>query len=470
MRFRVPAQGAQQAGDGIGNFFRSMAMAPMYAAQAADEAQTQEQKRLLSQSQIGENLANAALLQRNEQIKANELATLQGRPDMLRLAAAARAGVSVPEINAAIGERTHGAPMVGPRYLDAPIEGVGPSGRTAALDDVISSFFAPAMAMPADKLNFETLNKARGELQQQGILDQAVRAANAGNYMGSSALSSVLGKKAFEPFAAVGNTGTSINQVTGAQPVSNQSLFTQRQGESDALTGKMNAAAGASKASAANSYASANQHNAQTQKIRQEGASGGGAALPNERMFGKAPSGYRWKPDGSLESIPGGPNDRKTNEQLAGRETVDNVVAALRASYDALDAGGGINTTEKGALSNIGAAVSRSSPGQVVGGVFGTRNQKERDSIAQARPLLLQSIMKATGMSAKQMDSNVELKLYLATATDPTLTLEANREALDRIEQLYGSGALGKKNRVHQDGYTGSWADDGRQKNVTVEY
>ena len=46
--------------------------------------------------------------------------------------------------------------------------------------------------------------------------------------------------------------------------------------------------------------------------------------------------------------------------------------------------------------------------------------------------------MKATGMSAKQMDSNAELKLYLATATDPTLDVASNKRALDMIETLYG--------------------------------
>lgn len=155
----------------------------------------------------------------------------------------------------------------------------------------------------------------------------------------------------------------------------------------------------------------------------------------------KAPPGYRLSADGrSMEVIPGGPADRKATEQLAGKETVDSVVLSLRNAYDALDKGGGINSTAKGPLENLSAYTSRSAVGQAVGGAFGAKNQKERDAIAQARPLLLQAIMKATGMSAKQMDSNAELKLYLATATDPTLSLEANKEALDRIEALYGSG------------------------------
>jgi hypothetical protein len=170
------------------------------------------------------------------------------------------------------------------------------------------------------------------------------------------------------------------------------------------------------------------------------GQEAGAAQASLVKIYGKAPAGYRWAKDGSLEVIPGGPTDRKTNEQQAGKETVDSVVANLRSSYDQLEKGGGITSTNKGALENIGAATSRSAVGQVIGSTLGTKNQKERDAIAQARPLLLQAIMKATGMSAKQMDSNAELKLYLATATDPTLSLEANREALDRIVSLYGSG------------------------------
>lgn len=181
----------------------------------------------------------------------------------------------------------------------------------------------------------------------------------------------------------------------------------------------------------------------------EKGAAAADAGGPTQaaltKQFGKAEPGRRWKPDGTLEPIPGGSQDRKANEQQGGKETVDSVVAGLRSSYDALDKGGGITSTDQGAISNLGRRVSQSTVGQFAGGAVGGQNQKERDSIAQARPLLLQAIMKATGMSAKQMDSNAELKLYLATATDPTLSLQANREALDRIAELYGGGATPKQ-------------------------
>jgi len=185
-------------------------------------------------------------------------------------------------------------------------------------------------------------------------------------------------------------------------------------------------------------------------KMTRMPGSGGGAAAPSDvgdeqsaltKRFGKASAGYRWTATGGLEPIPGGPADQKSQAQSSGRETVDTVIAGLRSSYDSLDKGGGITSTEAGTAANLGRWAARSPVGQAIGSATGSTNQKERDSIAQARPLLLQAIMKATGMSAKQMDSNAELKLYLATATDPTLSLQANREALDRIEQLYGSGA-----------------------------
>jgi hypothetical protein len=167
---------------------------------------------------------------------------------------------------------------------------------------------------------------------------------------------------------------------------------------------------------------------------------GGPTQAALTKRFGKAGAGYRWKEDGSQEFIPGGPADLKSQATTAGQGTVDGVVADLRDRYRQLHEGGGITSTDNGVLGNTSAWASSSAGGQAAGRLFGTQNQSARNSIAMSRPLLLQAIMKATGMSAKQMDSNAELKLYLATATDPTLDLEANMAALDRIEMLYGSG------------------------------
>lgn len=170
------------------------------------------------------------------------------------------------------------------------------------------------------------------------------------------------------------------------------------------------------------------------------GGEGGAAQAGFNKQFGKPQAGYRWKQDGSLEFIPGGPADQKAQMKTAGEGTVDSVVAGLRDKYNELNTGGGIVNDNDGFLGNMGARLASTGLGQTVGGAAGTKNQTARDDILMTRPVLLQSIMKATGMSAKQMDSNAELKLYLSTATDPTKGYQANMNALDRIEKMFGAG------------------------------
>ena len=237
-----------------------------------------------------------------------------------------------------------------------------------------------------------------------------------------------------------GTTDTiAIDGLTGKTRVVNSAINTQSP-DNAASNARMAADAAASRAVTMRGQDMTDARSRESNAIAM-GLDGGISQMGMNKQFGKPPAGFRWKQDGGLEAIPGGPSDQKAQNIEAGKQTVDSVVATLRNSYNNLDKNGGITSTEQGVASNLSRALSRSGVGQVVGGAIGSTNQKERDSIAQARPLLMQAIMKATGMSAKQMDSNTELKLYLSTATDPTLSLQANREALDRIESLYGSGA-----------------------------
>lgn len=135
------------------------------------------------------------------------------------------------------------------------------------------------------------------------------------------------------------------------------------------------------------------------------------------------------------------PTAAKKAEQVdSGKDTVSGIASELRGYYKLLKDNGGIVDTEKGGASNIGARISASGLGQALGGAVGTKNQSARNSIEQTRPLLLNAIKQATGMSAKQMDSNAELKMYLAAATDPKLDVQANEAALNNLERLYGLG------------------------------
>jgi hypothetical protein len=159
----------------------------------------------------------------------------------------------------------------------------------------------------------------------------------------------------------------------------------------------------------------------------------------NTLAMAKVPMGYRPLKDGSLEAIPGGPADIKAQTVNVGKETVNTLIGGLKDEYNKLLTNSGITSTAQPGVSNIPAYLSSSGAGQMTGKLLGTENQSARNTIAQSRPLLLAAIKSATGMSAKQMDSNVELKLYLAAATDPTLDYETNIKALNQLETLYGS-------------------------------
>lgn len=155
-----------------------------------------------------------------------------------------------------------------------------------------------------------------------------------------------------------------------------------------------------------------------------------------------APAGYRFTPSGDLMAIPGGPVDAKTikanSAQETGRDTVSTVVDQLRTGYGKLNASKAIVNPQNSLMNNLSAGIASSAPGQAASNLAGTEAQSIRNEIKMTRPLLLQQIMKATGMSAKQMDSNAELKLWLSTATDPSVDIKSNLAALDNIEKMYG--------------------------------
>lgn len=157
---------------------------------------------------------------------------------------------------------------------------------------------------------------------------------------------------------------------------------------------------------------------------------------------GRIPVGYVMKADGTLEPLVGGPADVKAQIKEQGAKDFDTQVTNLRSYYRDLGKIGGITSTSNSAIKNLAASAASSDVGQMFGKALGTDAQSLRNTIEQSRPALLNAIKQATGMSAKQMDSNAELQLYLRSATDPKLDIETNLRALDNIQELYGSGKL----------------------------
>ena len=133
---------------------------------------------------------------------------------------------------------------------------------------------------------------------------------------------------------------------------------------------------------------------------------------------------------------------RRAKEESSekGKTTVNTLLGTLGKQYSNLLSKGAITDVNAPTMQNVQARTGASMVGQLVGQYTGSEAQSARDSIAQTRPLLMQAIKEATGMSAQQMNSNVELQTFLRAATDPTLSIQANIEAINNLSKLYGLG------------------------------
>ena len=108
-------------------------------------------------------------------------------------------------------------------------------------------------------------------------------------------------------------------------------------------------------------------------------------------------------------------------------DTVDSAITALEKSK-------GMTSEGNNVLDNIAAYVMSTEKGQEVGRAVGSRDQTQRDKIVQARPLMLRAVAQATGMSAKNLDSNAEMQLWLNAMINPKAGVAANREAFNNIK------------------------------------
>jgi hypothetical protein len=78
----------------------------------------------------------------------------------------------------------------------------------------------------------------------------------------------------------------------------------------------------------------------------------------------------------------------------------------------------------------------------MAGRTFGTAEQAKRDELKSIRLQLLNAIKEATGMSAQQLNSNVELKTYLDSLGSEGMTKEANLAILDNLSRRYLKGSM----------------------------
>lgn len=156
----------------------------------------------------------------------------------------------------------------GPSY-EAPVDGIGPTQPAPADSDTVAKLGrAVSLIQRMYASGGNMAQSADAELKEQQarqIEDVAANPSRAG--LISTAQAAGHGKPLYNP---TGNTGQSVQMMTGEAGPVNAVLAKLFQTGENAQANQRNAAAGASSAAAANSYASAGQHRAQTQKVNQE--------------------------------------------------------------------------------------------------------------------------------------------------------------------------------------------------------
>lgn len=135
------------------------------------------------------------------------------------------------------------------------------------------------------------------------------------------------------------------------------------------------------------------------------------------------------------------PQAAAQEEKLAkGKDELSSELSNIRNAYQTLESLGGIPSTQKNALSNLSASMGASDVGQALGRAVGTKEQTERDVIKSSRLRLVNAIKNATGMSAQQLNSNVELQNMLNSLSDPKQSTQTVNRILNQIEKTYLKG------------------------------
>lgn len=167
----------------------------------------------------------------------------------------------------------------------------------------------------------------------------------------------------------------------------------------------------------------------------------GGAGVP---ALPKAPPGYRYTPAGDLEAIPGGPAATKqaeaTEKKEGGKAQATDILDTLEGAYEELNRRKAIPSQQRGAVANVLASLGATQAGQTASRALGTPEQTERDVIASARNQLFAAVKNATGLSAQNLNSNVEFTTWMNSLTDPSKSIESNRKILENMRRFIASG------------------------------
>lgn len=131
-----------------------------------------------------------------------------------------------------------------------------------------------------------------------------------------------------------------------------------------------------------------------------------------------------------------------TKTQVKGQSNVETTLGKMMDKYNKLDQLEAIPSSSRGALANIAAYAAGTTVGQEVEKARATPAQQQRNELKALRRSLLKDIMSATGASAKELDSNFELKSMLESLSDETMDIDSVRRIIADLSARYGRGGV----------------------------
>ena len=124
------------------------------------------------------------------------------------------------------------------------------------------------------------------------------------------------------------------------------------------------------------------------------------------------------------------------NKREEGQQQAGDILDTLEAAYADLDRMKAVPSQQRSVMSNVLSYVAGTGVGQVAGRAVGSEAQTQRDIIQSSRNQLLNAVKNATGMSAQQLNSNVEFRSWLEALSDPTRSIEANKAILGNMRRF----------------------------------
>jgi hypothetical protein len=128
-----------------------------------------------------------------------------------------------------------------------------------------------------------------------------------------------------------------------------------------------------------------------------------------------------------------------------GRKEFKIALDSLRGNYNELASQGRMVDDTKAIGQNVANYLLASAP--FVEEAIGTKAATERSQAKATAPSLITRIMKATGMTSRQLDSNRELQFHLETLSNPKSSIQAANKSLDMLEKMYLDGSLDPANQ-----------------------